>query len=105
MIAIRVNPRRSAVGFCARHSRCATRLLWIGLIAPGPRLLAGQSRNVRASFAEPVRAPQASCAPSARPCALLCGAEDWSHESHAHAYQGLQTESCRERTIREPARK
>src|SRR2546425_2750821 len=47
------------------------------------------------------RVPPASSSPSARPLA----AENWSDESHAHAYQGLRTESGRERTVREPARR
>src|SRR5438132_3001657 len=45
--------------------------------------------------------PPASSADIAHPFAI----ENWSDESHAHAYQGLRTESGRERTVREPARR
>src|SRR6266571_7492290 len=44
-------------------------------IAPCSRRWMDHSRNVRASFAVSVRAPQGSCAPSAQPCALACAGE------------------------------
>src|SRR2546422_7971813 len=59
----------------------------VSLIAPCSRGRMGQSRNVRASFAAIVPAPQGSFAPNARPCgrpcALPCDGGYWCDRNRA----------------------